>query len=103
MRCCPLPVATGIAIGAGTPASAQDAEPPNSLAIIAQEAAQRSLRAYSLGMQYPTRSLDRIAPEMTLFGDRYAHPIRTAERPASGGGGSCNKRNQTESVRWSGC
>ena len=46
------------------------------------DVAQNSLSCYSLGMQYPTPNIDRIARSGILFTDAYAQPSCTAGRAA---------------------
>jgi arylsulfatase A-like enzyme len=55
---------------------------PNILVIMVDDVAPNSLSAYSLGMQYPTPSIDRIAKEGVLFTDHYSQPSCTAGRAA---------------------
>lgn len=58
------------------------ADKPNVLAIMVDDVAPNALSAYSLGMQYPTPNIDRIADEGALFTDHYAQPSCTAGRAA---------------------
>ncbi|WP_228850392.1 arylsulfatase [Aegicerativicinus sediminis] len=60
--------------------SAQDK--PNILVIMVDDVAPNSLSAYSMGMQYPTPNIDRIAKEGALFTDHYSQPSCTAGRAA---------------------
>ncbi|GLB50717.1 arylsulfatase [Neptunitalea sp. Y10] len=46
------------------------------------DVAPNSLSAYSMGMQYPTPNIDRIAKEGALFTDHYSQPSCTAGRAA---------------------
>lgn len=62
------------------PLNAQDK--PNILVIMVDDVAPNSLSCYSLGMQYPTPNIDRIAKEGALFTDHYAQPSSTAGRAA---------------------
>ncbi|RYJ42381.1 sulfatase-like hydrolase/transferase [Flavobacterium beibuense] len=55
---------------------------PNILVIMVDDVAPNSLSAYSLGMQYPTPHIDRIAKEGVLFTDHYSQPSCTAGRAA---------------------
>lgn len=57
-------------------------ERPNILVIMVDDVAPNSLSCYSLGMQYPTPNIDRIAREGALFTDHYAQPSCTAGRAA---------------------
>ena len=57
-------------------------EKPNILVIMVDDVAPNSLSCYSLGMQYPTRNIDRIAKEGVLFTDHYSQPSCTAGRAA---------------------
>lgn len=61
-------------------AKAQDK--PNILVIMVDDVAPNALSCYSLGMQYPTPNIDRIAKEGALFTDHYAQPSCTAGRAA---------------------
>ncbi|WP_375177536.1 arylsulfatase [Marinobacter mobilis] len=58
------------------------ADKPNVLVIMVDDVAPNALGAYSLGMQYPTPNIDRIANEGVLFTDHYAQPSCTAGRAA---------------------
>ncbi|WP_297097616.1 arylsulfatase [uncultured Draconibacterium sp.] len=55
---------------------------PNILVIMVDDVAPNSLSCYSLGMQYPTPNIDRIAKEGVLFTDHYSQPSCTAGRAA---------------------
>lgn len=55
---------------------------PNIVVIMVDDVAPNSLSAYSLGMQYPTPNIDRIAKEGALFTDHYSQPSCTAGRAA---------------------
>ncbi|MBS2100908.1 arylsulfatase [Carboxylicivirga linearis] len=55
---------------------------PNILVIMVDDVAPNSLSCYSLGMQYPTPNIDRIAKEGALFTDHYSQPSCTAGRAA---------------------
>ena len=55
---------------------------PNILVIMVDDVAPNSLSCYTLGMQYPTPNIDRIAHEGVLFTDHYAQPSCTAGRAA---------------------
>jgi len=55
---------------------------PNILVIMVDDVAPNSLGCYSLGMQYPTPNIDRIAKEGVLFTDHYSQPSCTAGRAA---------------------
>ncbi len=55
---------------------------PNILVIMVDDVAPNSLSCYSLGMQYPTPNIDRIADEGALFTDHYSQPSCTAGRAA---------------------
>ncbi|MCV9386583.1 arylsulfatase [Reichenbachiella ulvae] len=55
---------------------------PNILVIFVDDVAPNSLSCYSLGMQYPTPNVDRIAKEGVLFTDHYSQPSCTAGRAA---------------------
>jgi len=55
---------------------------PNILVIMVDDVSPNSLSCYSLGMQYPTPNIDRIAHEGVLFTDHYAQPSCTAGRAA---------------------
>ena len=55
---------------------------PNILVIMVDDVSPNSLSAYTLGMQYPTPNIDRIAHEGALFTDHYAQPSCTAGRAA---------------------
>ncbi len=55
---------------------------PNILVIMVDDVAPNSLSCYSLGMQYPTPNIDRIAKEGVLFPDHYSQPSCTAGRAA---------------------
>lgn len=55
---------------------------PNILVIMVDDVAPNSLSCYSLGMQYPTPNIDRIAKGGALFTDHYAQPSSTAGRAA---------------------
>lgn len=57
-------------------------EKPNILVIMVDDVAPNSLSCYSLGMQYPTPNIDRIAKEGALFTDHYSQPSCTAGRAA---------------------
>ena len=46
------------------------------------DVAPNSLSCYSMGMQYPTPNIDRIAKEGVLFTDHYSQPSCTAGRAA---------------------
>jgi arylsulfatase len=46
------------------------------------DVAPNSLSAYTMGMQYPTPNIDRIAKDGVLFTDHYAQPSCTAGRAA---------------------
>lgn len=61
---------------------AQNQKLPNILIIMVDDVAQNSLSCYSLGMQYPTPNIDRIAKNGILFTDNYAQPSCTAGRAA---------------------
>lgn len=63
-------------------AMAQDQSRPNILVIMVDDVAPNSLSAYTMGMQYPTPNIDRIAKEGELFTDAYAQPSSTAGRAA---------------------
>jgi len=63
-----------------TGAFAQDK--PNILVIMVDDVAPNSLSCYSLGMQYPTPNIDRIAKEGVIFTDHYSQPSCTAGRAA---------------------
>ena len=66
----------------GLAANAQDKKQPNILVIMVDDVAPNSLSCYSLGMQYPTPNIDRIAKEGVLFTDHYSQPSCTAGRAA---------------------
>lgn len=55
---------------------------PNILVIMVDDVAPNALSCYSLGMQYPTPNIDRIAKEGALFTDHYSQPSCTAGRAA---------------------
>ncbi|WP_255083790.1 arylsulfatase [Zhouia amylolytica] len=55
---------------------------PNILVIMVDDVAPNSLSCYSLGLQYPTPNIDRIAKEGVLFTDHYSQPSCTAGRAA---------------------
>lgn len=55
---------------------------PNILVIMVDDVAPNSLGAYTMGMQYPTPNIDRIAKEGALFTDHYSQPSCTAGRAA---------------------
>ncbi|SHO63287.1 arylsulfatase [Algoriphagus zhangzhouensis] len=55
---------------------------PNILVIMVDDVAPNSLGAYTMGMQYPTPNIDRIANEGVLFTDHYSQPSCTAGRAA---------------------
>jgi arylsulfatase len=55
---------------------------PNILVIFVDDVAPNSLSAYSLGIQYPTPNIDRIAKGGALFTDHYSQPSCTAGRAA---------------------
>jgi len=55
---------------------------PNILVIMVDDVSPNSLSAYTLGMQYPTPNIDRIAHDGALFTDHYAQPSCTAGRAA---------------------
>jgi arylsulfatase A-like enzyme len=55
---------------------------PNILLITVDDVAQNALSCYSLGMQYPTPNIDKIANNGALFTDYYAQPSCTAGRAA---------------------
>jgi len=55
---------------------------PNILVIMVDDVAPNSIGAYSLGMQYPTPNINRIAKEGALFTDHYSQPSCTAGRAA---------------------
>ncbi len=55
---------------------------PNILVIMVDDVAPNSLGAYTMGMQYPTPNIDRLAKEGALFTDHYAQPSCTAGRAA---------------------
>ncbi|WP_053976655.1 arylsulfatase [Mangrovimonas xylaniphaga] len=57
-------------------------EKPNILVIMVDDVAPNSLSCYSLGMQYPTPNIDRIAKEGAIFTDHYSQPSCTAGRAA---------------------
>ncbi len=57
-------------------------ERPNILVIMVDDVAPNALSAYSMGMQYPTPNVDRIAREGALFTDHYSQPSCTAGRAA---------------------
>lgn len=57
-------------------------EKPNILVIMVDDVAPNSLGAYTMGMQYPTPNIDRIANEGVLFTDHYSQPSCTAGRAA---------------------
>lgn len=62
--------------------SIQAQDKPNILVIFVDDVAPNSLSCYSLGMQYPTPNVDRIAKEGVLFTDHYSQPSCTAGRAA---------------------
>jgi arylsulfatase len=55
---------------------------PNILVIMVDDVAPNSLGCYTMGMQYPTPNIDRIAKEGVLFTDHYSQPSCTAGRAA---------------------
>ncbi|WP_167615061.1 arylsulfatase [Maribellus sediminis] len=55
---------------------------PNILVIMVDDVAPNALSCYSLGLQYPTPNIDRIAKEGVLFTDHYSQPSCTAGRAA---------------------
>lgn len=55
---------------------------PNILVIMVDDVAPNSLSCYTLGMQYNTPNIDRIAKEGAIFTDHYAQPSCTAGRAA---------------------
>lgn len=55
---------------------------PNILVIMVDDVAPNSLGAYTMGMQYPTPNINRIAKEGVLFTDHYSQPSCTAGRAA---------------------
>ncbi len=55
---------------------------PNILVIMVDDVAPNALSCYSMGMQYPTPNIDRIAKEGVLFTDHYSQPSCTAGRAA---------------------
>lgn len=55
---------------------------PNILVIMVDDVAPNSLSCYSLGMQYPTPNIDRIAKGGAIFTDHYSQPSCTAGRAA---------------------
>jgi len=55
---------------------------PNILIIMVDDVAPNALSAYSLGLQYHTPNIDRIAHEGAIFTDHYAQPSCTAGRAA---------------------
>lgn len=66
-----------------TPKEAEaQSEKPNILVIMVDDVAPNSLSCYSLGLQYPTPNIDRIAKEGVLFTDHYSQPSCTAGRAA---------------------
>lgn len=60
----------------------QAQDKPNILVIFSDDVPQNALSCYSLGMQYPTPNIDRIAKEGAIFTDHYAEPSCTAGRSA---------------------
>ena len=67
------------AVGAATPAQAQDK--PNILVIFGDDIGQTNVSAYSFGvMGYKTPNIDRIAHEGMMFTDYYAEQSCTAGR-----------------------
>lgn len=62
--------------------NAQKKDKPNILLITVDDVAPNSLSCYSLGMQYPTPNIDRIANNGAIFTDYYAQPSCTAGRAA---------------------
>lgn len=77
-----LMIAGGMVIS-GDRVVAQEADKkPNILVIMVDDIAPNALSAYSLGMQYPTPNIDRIAKRGLLFTDHYAQPSCTAGRAA---------------------
>lgn len=66
----------------GLAANAQDKKQPNILVIMVDDVAPNSLGCYTMGMQYPTPNIDRIAKEGVLFTDHYSQPSCTAGRAA---------------------
>ena len=60
----------------------QAQDKPNILVIFVDDVAPNSLSCYSLGMQYPTPNVDRIAKEGAIFTDHYSQPSCTAGRAA---------------------
>jgi arylsulfatase len=55
---------------------------PNILVIMVDDVAPNSLSCYTMGMQYPTPNVDRIAKGGVLFTDHYSQPSCTAGRAA---------------------
>ncbi|KAB1066882.1 arylsulfatase [Tamlana haliotis] len=55
---------------------------PNILVIMVDDVAPNALSAYTMGMQYPTPNIDRIAKGGVLFTDHYSQPSCTAGRAA---------------------
>ncbi len=55
---------------------------PNILVIMVDDVAPNALSCYSLGLQYPTPNIDRIAKEGVIFTDHYSQPSCTAGRAA---------------------
>ena len=62
--------------------SAVAQEKPNILVIMVDDVAPNALSCYSMGMQYPTPNIDKIAKEGVLFTDHYSQPSCTAGRAA---------------------
>ena len=55
---------------------------PNILVIMVDDVAPSSLSCYSMGLQYPTKNIDRIGKEGAIFIDHYSQPSCTAGRAA---------------------
>ena len=53
---------------------------PNILVIMVDDVAPSALSCYSMGLQYPTPNIDRIAKEGVIFTDHYSQPSCTAGR-----------------------